>query len=140
MDQLATEPPTDGAAGTLVRFLRLIEARDLVAASKLLAEDFRMVFPGGVEMRRLEELVEWSRGRYRFVCKRFERIESTGTAVWVSGTLSGEWLDGRPFERIRFVDRFELANGLIVRQDVWNDIAETLLAEIRSADLGARSA
>lgn len=120
---------TDPAAETLTRFLRLMEARDLAAASALLAPGFRMVFPGGVEMERLEELVAWSRERYRWVRKTFDRIESTGEAVWVSGKLAGEWLDGRAFEGIRYVDRFELKDGLIVRQDVWNDMGEARLAE-----------
>jgi hypothetical protein len=40
------------------------------------------------------------------------------------GTLHGVWLDGTPFEGIRFIDRFELADGRIQRQDVWNDMAE----------------
>lgn len=126
---------TDPAAETLTRFLRLMEARDLAAASALLAPGFRMVFPGGVEMERLEDLVAWSRERYRWVRKTFDRIESTGEAVWVSGTLAGEWLDGRPFEGIRYVDRFELKNGMIIRQDVWNDMGEARLAggSIRSA-------
>ena len=30
------------------------------------------------------------------------------------------------FEGIRFVDRFEVAGGRITRQDVWNDLAESL--------------
>jgi len=33
-------------------------------------------------------------------------------------------LDGRPFEGIRFIDRFEIQDGLIVKQDVWNDMGE----------------
>lgn len=127
---------TEAAAETLKRFLRLMESRDLGAASEHLAPGFRMVFPGGVEMERLDELVAWSRERYRWVRKTFERIESAGQAVWVSGTLSGEWLDGRPFEGIRYVDRFELQDGLIVRQDVWNDMGEAKLAD--SADADAR--
>jgi hypothetical protein len=34
------------------------------------------------------------------------------------------WLDGTAFSGIRFIDRFEVAGGLIRRQDVWNDLAE----------------
>ena len=32
--------------------------------------------------------------------------------------------DGTPFEGIRFIDRFEVRQGRLSRQDVWNDIAE----------------
>ncbi len=46
--------------------------------------------------------------------------------VYCSGTLRGVWLDGSNFEGVRFIDRFEIADGKIRRQDVWNDLAETL--------------
>jgi ketosteroid isomerase-like protein len=113
-------------AETVTRFLRLMEARDLDAARALLAEGFTMVFPGGVEMESLDDLVAWSGGRYRRVVKTFDRIDRAGPAVWVSGTLAGEWLDGSVFEGIRYVDRFEVEGGLIRRQEVWNDMAEIL--------------
>ena len=38
--------------------------------------------------------------------------------------VSGIMPDGTPFEGIRFIDRFEVTEGLLTRQDVWNDIAE----------------
>jgi hypothetical protein len=38
--------------------------------------------------------------------------------------LQGTWLQGAPFEGIRFIDRMEVRDGLITRQDVWNDLAE----------------
>lgn len=111
-------------AARVTTFLRLMEARDLAAAQAMLAPDFVMVFPGGVTMTCLEELVAWSRTRYTRVVKTFDRIEATADAVWVSGTLAGEWLDGATFDGIRYVDRFEIRYGLISRQEVWNDMAE----------------
>jgi hypothetical protein len=55
----------------------------------------------------------------------FEAFHADGAAVvYARGTLSGEWPDGTAFSGIRFIDRFALQGGLIVRQDVWNDIAE----------------
>ena len=44
--------------------------------------------------------------------------------VYARGALSGEWPDGAAFEGVRFIDRFEITGGKIVRQDVWNDIGE----------------
>ncbi len=44
--------------------------------------------------------------------------------VYCTGTLEGQWLDGSAFAGIRFIDRFEVEAGRIVRQDVWNDLAE----------------
>jgi hypothetical protein len=87
------------------------------------------VFPGGARMTQLDQLVEWARGRYRSVAKDYERFDECWgdgvTVVYCSGTLHGTWLDGTAFQGIRFVDRFELAEGRIRRQEVWNDLAET---------------
>ena len=47
--------------------------------------------------------------------------------VYNIGTLYGAWLDGTPFEGNRYVDRYVVRDGLIVKMDVWNDSAEWLL-------------
>lgn len=111
-------------ASIVTLFLRLMEARDLAAARALLAPDFVMVFPGGVEMTDLDELAAWSKTRYSRVIKTFDRIDAAGDVVFVSGTLAGDWLDGTAFSGIRYVDRFQIRDGVIAQQDVWNDMAE----------------
>ena len=121
--------PECANASELVRhFLALMQARDLSSASALLAPDFVMHFPGHTAMHTLSELVNWAKGRYASVAKDYERFdESWGdgfTVVYCSGTLRGVWLDGSNFEGVRFIDRFEIADGKIRRQDVWNDLAE----------------
>jgi 4-oxalocrotonate tautomerase family enzyme len=107
-------------------FLSAMERRDLAAARTFLADDFRMIFPGNAEFNALEELVAWSRPRYRFVKKSYEAFDEcfgeTGTVVYCFGTLSGEWPDGKPFEGIRFIDRFSVENGKLLDQKVWNDL------------------
>ncbi|HSO48823.1 MAG TPA: nuclear transport factor 2 family protein [Rhizobiaceae bacterium] len=104
-----------------------MEARDLASAKGFLADGFEMTFPGGENFRRLEDLVEWSRGRYRFVRKTYENFDEcfseNGIAVYCFGTLSGEWPDGTAFSSIRFIDRFEVADGKLLGQLVWNDLA-----------------
>ena len=109
-------------------FLAAMEARDLETARSMLATDFAMVFPGGRKMTRLEDLVAWAASRYRRVKKRIEQTETTSNeatkTVYVIGTLYGEWPDGSEFDGIRFIDRFVLSDGVIVQQDVWNDLAE----------------
>lgn len=115
-------------ASALVRsFLEAMQSRDLEAAQSLLAPQFVMHFPGSGPLHRLEELVDWSRTRYKHVGKTFERFEESWgedcTVVFCTGTLHGEWLDGNTFSGIRFVDRFEVSDGLLQRQDVWNDLA-----------------
>jgi len=122
--------PECANASELVRhFLALMQARDLSSASALLAPDFVMHFPGHTAMQRLEELLAWSRQRYNSIAKDYERFDESWsegmTVVYCFGTLHGVWLDGSAFSGIRFIDRFEVAEGLIQRQDVWNDLAES---------------
>ena len=110
------------------QFLDALEARALESASRFLGDGFQMVFPGTAPMHRLDELVAWAKPRYNYVKKNIASIEVSPTAdgavVYVIGTLFGEWPNGKSFADIRFIDRFEIEKHLIVRQDVWNDIAE----------------
>lgn len=121
-------PALPDAAQLVRAFLERMEARDLSGAQAMLAGDFVMTFPGGVRMTRLADLVDWAKGRYRFVRKTYERFDvapgAEGPTVYCFGTLAGEWLDGSAFDGIRFIDRFETAGGRLIRQDVWNDMGE----------------
>ena len=114
------------AAGTVRAFLAAVEERDMDRARGFLADTFAMTFPGGTRFSRLEELVAWSRPRYRFVRKSYETFDECHaegrTVVYCFGTLSGEWLDGTAFGGIRFIDRFEVADGKLADQKVWNDM------------------
>ncbi|MGR3497066.1 tautomerase family protein [Citreimonas sp.] len=121
------DPRADPKA--LVRdFLSAMEARDLDAARAMLAPGFTMTFPGDARMQTLEDLVAWSKPRYARVAKTYDRFDAAqdgATAiVYCFGSLSGDWLDGTPFSGIRFIDRFEIEEGRLTRQDVWNDMAE----------------
>ncbi len=118
-------------ASTLVRhFLERMQTRDLETARQMLAPGFVMTFPGAPPMREFSELLEWAKTRYSRIGKQFDRIDECwgdeSTAVYCSGTLEGMWLDGSAFSGIRFIDRFEVAGGLIQRQDVWNDLGEVM--------------
>ena len=75
-------------------------------------------------MSTLEQLIAWAAPRYRFVRKTYDGFDGFGDVVYCHGTLAGEWPDGTAFAGIRFVDRFELCDGKLIKQDVWNDIAE----------------
>jgi hypothetical protein len=109
-------------------FLGQMQRRDLVSARQWLADDFRMTFPGGAVMKKLEELLEWASSRYLHVSKVYEQFDQCwrgdSVVVYCFGYLQGQWLDGSEILNVRFIDRFELANGKICRQDVWNDLAE----------------
>jgi len=121
-------PEVPEASALVRQFLERMQARDLEAARQLLAPGFVMTFPGAAPMRDFAELLDWAKGRYSRIGKKFERFDECwgqeATVVYCSGTLEGVWLDGTPFAGIRFIDRFEVTAGLIQRQDVWNDLAE----------------
>jgi hypothetical protein len=124
-------PPSDVAF--CLRYLKVMEDRDLATARTMLDPSFRMVFPGDKRMTDLDALVKNSASRYRYVKKTFDETD-TGTdkdgrpVVVVSGTLYGEWPDGTPFSGIRYCDRFVLKDGKLVEQHVWNDLGEVLRA------------
>ncbi|WFE70941.1 nuclear transport factor 2 family protein [Halomonas sp. M1] len=108
-------------------FLSAMEARDLASAERHLAANVVMQFPGAPPMLRLSEVVEWARTRYRSVSKTIYALDSYTSqphaVVTCHGELKVEWLDGTTSTGVRFIDRFELTDGLITRQDVWNDLA-----------------
>ncbi len=116
------------AENTVRDYLAAMEARDLDRARRLLKPGFTMEFPGPVRMNSLEQLLAWAKPRYRNARKTYERYDTCladgATVVYCFGTLSGEWLDGKPFAGIRFIDRFTLRDGLLVDQTVWNDMGE----------------
>lgn len=119
-------PALPDPAGIVRAYLSAMEARDLDTAQSMLAAGFTMTFPGTAPMTTLQELIDWSAPRYRFVKKTYKTFDTTGDGriVYCNGTLFGEWPDGTPFDGIRFIDRFEIEGGLITRQDVWNDMGE----------------
>jgi 4-oxalocrotonate tautomerase family enzyme len=108
-------------------YLMAMEQRELDKAQSFLGADFVMTFPGSGELTSLSQLVEWSKGRYQFVTKTLSSTnvayEMDKVVVFVNGTLSGEWPDGTTFDGVRFIDRFEISDDRLLRQDVWNDLA-----------------
>ena len=74
-------------------FLRTMEERDLAHAQTFLAPGFRMTFPGGRTMNTLDELVAWSKGRYKTVTKTFEDFDvfedGADTVIYSTGMLNG---------------------------------------------------
>lgn len=126
-------PALPDAREVVQTFLERMEARDLDGAQSMLAEGFRMVFPGGFEFARLEELIDWAKPRYNWVKKSYDDWDAAaredGVAVTCQGTLRGEFPDGTPFEGIRFVDWFLVRDGKLFRQHVWNDLGEYILSQ-----------
>lgn len=125
------------AAQTVSGFLRLVEARRLDEAAEHLASGAQITFPGGRRFRNLEEQVSSGEGRFRRLSKVFETIDTLeadgAMIVYVFGTLEGEDVEGVEFSGVRFIDRFELRDGRIVDQKVWNDMAEMGVVKPRRA-------
>lgn len=112
-------------------FLRHLGNRELDTARTYTANDFVMFFPDTGAMRTFDELIDWSGTRYRHIEKTIDGIEAmhsggSETVVYCRGTLAGIWVDGSSFTGVRFIDRFELVDGKITKQEVWNDLGEVM--------------
>ena len=114
------------AIDSVTTYLRLVEERRLDEASAYLAPSAEIIFPGGRRFADLNEQVAAASDRYRHVRKVFDGfdvLEDEGVViVYVFGELEGEDLTGRRFASVRFIDRFELVDGLIANHQVWNDL------------------
>jgi ketosteroid isomerase-like protein len=130
-----TEDPVAAAKRLVETYLELSMIPDPEAAARHVSDDFELVFTGGRRFRSPAESAAFNARRYKWVKKRFLRTDAaldpeTGDVhVYNTGYLYGEWPDGEPFETNRYLDRFVVRGGKIVRTDVWNDSAETILAK-----------
>ena len=121
-------PPPPPPSEIALSYLAALEERDFEKARGFLAGEFTMTFPGGARLGSLDDLIAWSKDRYRSIGKTIECVhevlEEEGTVIYCMGTLAGEWPDGLPFSGIRFIDRFTVRDGKLSEQHVWNDLAE----------------
>ena len=118
------------AAALVKKFLAAMAKRDLAAAGSMIAKDAKIIFPGGVEFNSQQDMVDAARDRYQWIKKEFEQIDTAvlpggRVAVYVMGTLYGCNNYGVDFAGVRYIDRFEVEDGLIVCKQVWNDLAES---------------
>jgi ketosteroid isomerase-like protein len=130
----ALAPVTDEtaqAADLVERFLVASMVPDPETAGTFMSADVAITFTGGRKFKHPRDATTFNAMRYKWVKKKMERTDvSPGngeTIVYNTGTLYGEWHDGTAFEGNRYVDRFVVRDGKIVRMDVWNDSAERIL-------------
>ena len=101
------------------------------AAAAYMAPGCIITFTGGREFDHPRGPTSVNAGRYAWVKKRMLRFDVAPadgeTVVYSTGYLYGEWPDGTPFDNNRYVDRFVVRGGMIVKMDVWNDSAEWIL-------------
>ncbi len=133
-DRSVSRSEAEVEAGRIVEeFLDASMVPDPVRARTYMAPDVRITFTGGRKFDDPAGTAAFNAARYRVVKKKFERTDVVAggtedeTIVYNTGTLYGEWPDGEPFAGNRYVDRFVVRRGKIVRMDVWNDSAELLL-------------
>ena len=129
------------AAKTVVEtFLHLSMIPDPEGAAAHVSESLELTFTGGRRFSGPAESTAFNAKRYKVVKKRFLRTdaaldEETGDVhVYNTGYLYGEWLDGTPFDGNRYMDKFVVRGGKIVKMDVWNDSAEILLSKANLAE------
>ena len=141
-NQCATHDQDVGnrAAALVEEYLRILMIPDPDRAMAYVAPDLCIRFTGGREMHSPAACAAFNATRYAWVKKKFERTEVVSGAtdqeavVYMIGTLYGEWPDGTPFSGNRYVDRYVVRSGRIVRMDVWNDSAEWLLVRAGLAE------
>jgi ketosteroid isomerase-like protein len=132
---------------TLARAKEIVEAYlersmvpDPVGAAAFVSDDFDLIFTGGRRFTGPAESTAFNAKRYKWVKKRFLRTDAaldqeTGDVhVYNTGYLYGEWPDGTPFDKNRYLDCFVVRDGKIVATNVWNDSAEILLARVGLAE------
>ena len=92
-----------------------------------------ITFTGGRDFDHPRGPTGFNARRYRWVKKKMDRFDvcrgAEETIVYSVGTLYGEWPDGTPFVGNRYVYRFVVKDGQIVKMDVWNDSAERVLTQ-----------
>ena len=133
-----SQDDTAKAADIVERFLVASMIPDPETAATFMSADVAIIFTGGRKFRHPREATAFNALRYKWVKKKMERTDVApgvgDTVVYNTGTLYGEWPDGTPFEGNRYVDRFVVRDGKIVRMDVWNDSAERVLDRNGLAD------
>lgn len=133
----ALAPVTDdtaGAADLVERFLVASMIPDPETAGTFMSADVDITFTGGRKFKHPRDATAFNAMRYKWVKKKMERTDvapgENETVVYNTGTLYGEWHDGTKFEGNRYVDRFVVRGGKIVKMDVWNDSAERILVRM----------
>ncbi|WP_375690092.1 nuclear transport factor 2 family protein [Pseudooceanicola sp. LIPI14-2-Ac024] len=103
-------------------------------AATYVAESVVITFTGGKVFDHPSGPTSVNKKRYAWVKKDMRQFDvaqgAEGVVVYSTGFLYGEWPDGTPFEGNRYVDRFVVEGGKIVKMDVWNDSAERILVRM----------
>lgn len=132
--ELEQRENTASADAEIVRaYLEASMVPDPEGAARYMKPGAPITFTGGRLFDHPRGPTGFNAMRYSWVKKRMERFDvcpaDGETIVYSVGTLYGEWPDGSSFEGNRYVDRFVVRDGQIVKMDVWNDSAERILQQ-----------
>lgn len=129
-----SEPDMPEEARIVRDYLEASMVPDPERAAAYMAPDVVITFTGGRVFDHPSGPTGFNAMRYKWVKKDMHRFDvargEDGVVVYSTGHLYGEWPDGTPFEGNRYVDRFEVKGGRIVKMDVWNDSAERILTRM----------
>ena len=132
MPDSPTPTDADAVREMILDFLEKQMAGRFAEVSHRVAPDCEIVFSGGRRFASAADITAFNARRYNRVRKRMERTDvapgENCVVVYSIGCLYGEWPDGTAFDDNRYIDRFEVRDGVIVRWEVWNDSGERLLA------------
>jgi ketosteroid isomerase-like protein len=103
---------------------------------ELFADDAVVTLPGATfeGSDAAAEFLAFLEPRYEWAGKEFDRWITAGPHVVSLGTLYGVDNDGDEFEDVRYVDVYEVRDGLIRRLDIWNDLAVDGVVPVESGD------
>lgn len=116
--------PTD----VVKHFFAAMSKRDFAGMEQVMAPNFKMTVTGGHVFSHPRDFAARSLKQQKSARKTTDKYEEIPTAkgaiVFAMGSMAGEWNNGTPYEKIRYIDRFEIENGKIVDMNVWSDMAE----------------
>ena len=101
-----------------------MEKRDLKLANSFINDVFIITCPGNKIFHTIESFLDWGKHRYKKIKKDISAIDlsfnGSNAIIYCHGTLQGEWLDGKPFKGIGFIDKFHTKHSKIISQEIWN--------------------
>ncbi|NCT96161.1 MAG: nuclear transport factor 2 family protein [Comamonadaceae bacterium] len=123
--------PLEHARELIERFIRAVNNGDADAAQRCLTPDVQLVFPGPTRFQRVADFLALSGPRYQRVAYTYGAMELAQshqghTVVFAQGTVSGVFANGQAFDGVRYIDRFDIDNGLIASKEVWSDMADRM--------------
>lgn len=113
-------------------YMKSLHERDFLQMDEFVHPDCLFHLPGGEVFSRPADAFTWWNARvsklhFHLIANEVSPGER-GPSVLIRASMSGEWLDGVPFEGVRLANRYEFDGDKICRVDMWNDLAEHALA------------